>query len=197
MAQVLGLIVAGSKVREDQGQASRHSQAADMRAEATALLVRLLKDRKSEARAAAAEALGECGPGPAPAELVAAADDADRGVRLAVVRSLQRRNGPDDPTVARLLCELIADPGPIADRFQVMKMVQATTWETQDRAMRSLAGLVPHADPAVLPDVIACLGESGPPARSALPVLDKLLDAPEPSTRASAALALLAIDAKP
>ena len=76
-------------------------------------------------------------------------------------------------------------------------MVQRATTETQDRAIKSLAGLLPHVDPAILPDVIACLGESGSQARAALPVLEKLLDAPEPGTRASAALAMLAIDEKP
>ena len=197
VARILGRIVAGSTVREKQGQASRPPPAPDITTEAAALLDRLLKDPKGDVRAAAAEALGEGGPGPAPRELVAAAADADRGVRLAVARSLLRRNGPDDPTLARLLCELIADPGPIADRFQILRMVQGTTRETQDRALRSLADLIPHVDSAILPDVIACLGESGPLARSALPVLEKLLDAPEPSTRASATMAVLAIDEKP
>lgn len=188
VAQILGLIVAGNLAR---------SQASDSQAEATAVLCRLLHDPQSEVRALAAYALGEGGAGSAPAELVAAADDPDHDVRLAVARALRRTNGPNDPTVARLLCRLLADPNPIADRFQILKMVQETSKETQDRAMKALAGLMARADDAVLPDVIACLGESGPRAQAALPLLDKLLDAPESSTRAHAAMAMLAIDEKP
>ena len=63
--------------------------------------------------------------------------------------------------------------------------------------MGALAGLLSHADPAVLPDVIACLGESGPRARAALPALEKLLDDREPSTRAAAVMAILAVEEKP
>ena len=58
VAQILGRIAAGSTVR---------SQAYKPQTEAKAVLCRLLHDPKSEVRAAAAEALGEDGPGPAPA----------------------------------------------------------------------------------------------------------------------------------
>ena len=178
-------------------QDQHDARAAEAGAQATAILCRLLKDPQGEVRIAAAEAIGEGGPEPPPAELIAAADDKDREVRLAVAKSLLRRNGPEDGTAARLLCSLIADPAPIADRFQILRMVQGTSKETQDRAIQALAGLLSHVDAAVLPDVIACLGESGQCARVALPVLEKLLDDPEPSTRASATMAILTINEKP
>ncbi len=196
-ALALGRILAGNRQNARERQAGPADSEAEATAEAGAILCQLLKDPQSEVRAAAAEGLAHGGPEPAPAELGAAAADADREVKLAVARALLRRNGPEDRTAAQLLCGLIADPAPIADRFQILKMVQGTTQETQDRAVRALAALLSRVDASVLPDVIACLGESGRQASAALPVLDKLLDDPEPSTRASAALALLAIDEKP
>jgi HEAT repeat protein len=76
-------------------------------------------------------------------------------------------------------------------------LIQTTSPESQNQAVKALAALLSHVEPAVLPDVVACLGECGEQARAALPVLDKLLDDSEPSTRASAAMAILAIDDKP
>jgi HEAT repeat protein len=196
-AKILGRIVARGTVNAQMEHDHVDALAAEAGSQATAILCRLLKDPLIEVRTAAAEAIGEGGPGPPPAELIAAAGDADREVQLAVAKSLLRRNGPDDRTAARILCALIADPGPIADRFQILRLVQGTSKETQERAVQALAGLLSHVDVAVLPDVIACLGESGQSARSALPVLEKLLDDPEPSTRASASMAILSINEKP
>ena len=75
-----------------------------------AVLCRLLKDPDSEVRAAAAEGLGEGAGAAAPRELIAAAADPDRNVRLAVAKAMLRRNGPDDPTASGLFCALVADP---------------------------------------------------------------------------------------
>ncbi len=69
------------------------------------------------------------------------------------------------------------------------------TWLEQ-RTMLALVELLSHADPAVQPDVLACLGEAGPHAHVALPALEKLLDDPEPGTRASAVRAILEIEDK-
>ena len=156
-AQVFGQILA----RSTQNRKAAGTGPSAAGAKAAAILCQLLKDSSSEVRAEAADSLGE-DLGPAPAELVAAADDADRAVRLAVARSLMRRNGPDDPTAARLLCTMVAEPAPIADRFLILKMLEKMSAKVHDRAIRALADLVPRVDPAVLPDVIACLGESGP-----------------------------------
>ena len=115
-------------------------------------------------------------------------------MRLAIAEALLQLNGPDDATAAKLLCDLIADPGPVADRPQILRVLQRTSETTQDRAMGVLAELLARVDPAVLPDVIACLGEAGPRARAALPALEKLLDDREPGTRAAAVMAILAMD---
>ena len=60
----------------------------------------------------------------------------------------------------------------------------------------AMTALLSHDDPAVQPDVLACLGEAGSRAHVVLPVLEKLLDDPEPSTRASAVRAILRIEDK-
>lgn len=191
-AQALGRIIAWSTERAKAARAVPDALISEM----NSILIGLLKDPTSEVRTVAAGSLGE-GLGRAPPELVSAADDADRSVRLAVARSLARRNGPGDPATGRLLATLIADPAPFANRFEVLNLARQLGGVTCDQAVRALAGLVPRADAVVLPDVIACLGLSGPSAQVALPVLNKLLDDPEPTTRASAVMAILAIDENP
>ena len=163
--------------------------------ESLAVLCHLLKDQSSDVRIQTARSLTVAGPDEASTSaLIAAAGDSDRGVRLAIAEALLQLNGPDDRTAAKALCGLVADPGPVADRFQILKVLQRASEATQDQAMEALAGLLSHADPAVLPDLVACLGESGPRARAALPALEKLLDDHEPSTRAAAVMAIQAID---
>jgi HEAT repeat protein len=193
-AHIAGLITA---VDPYDAQSMAAASGSTQTSEATAILCRLLKDSLVDVRSTAAEQLGRGGLGPAPDELVAAASDPDRGVRRAVANSLLRRNGPADPTAAHLICTLIADPKPVADRFEIMKLAQETSTENRERAVQALAGLIPKADVGVLPDVIACLGQYAPQSPAALKVLDRLLDDPELSTRASAAVAILAIDDKP
>jgi HEAT repeat protein len=193
-AHIAGLIIAAEAYHEKSTSAAPESSQVP---EATAILCRVLKDSQVDVRSTAAEQLGRGGLGPAPDELVAAASDPDRGVRRAVANSLLRRNGPADPTAARLICALIADPKPVADRFEIMKLAQETSSENRERAVQALAGLIPKADVGVLPDVIACLGQYAPQSPAALKVLDRLLDDSELSTRASAAMAILAVDDKP
>jgi HEAT repeat protein len=71
-----------------------------------------------------------------------------------------------------------------------MNVLLQASEETRSRAMLALVELLSHADPAVQPDVLACLGEAGPHAHVALPALEKLLDDPEPGTRSSAVRAI-------
>ena len=117
------------------------------------------------------------------AELIAAAGDPDRGVRLEVARALLRINGPGDRTAAGILTSMVTDREPVGDRSEVLKALLQTSDETRNRAMLALAELLSHADPLVQPDVLDCLGEAGPHALVALPKLEKLLDDPEPATR--------------
>jgi HEAT repeat protein len=163
--------------------------------ESLEVLYRSLKDQSSDVRAEAARAVGVAGPAiSSTGALVAAADDPERSVRQVIAEALLQLNGSNDGTAAKILCELIADPGPVADRPRVLSILQRTSDATQDQAMKALASLLSHAEPAVLPDVIACLGEAGPRARAALPALEKLLDDSEPTTRAAAVMAILAMD---
>ena len=104
--------------------------------ESLAVLCRLLKDQSSDVRIEAARSLAMAGPAESSTSaLVAAAGDPDRGVRLAIAEALLRLNGPGDRTAAKILCDLIADPGPVADRPQILKVLQRASDSTQDQAM--------------------------------------------------------------
>ena len=159
------------------------------------VLRRLLKDPSSLVRAAAAGALGEFGPDPsASADLTAAAGDDDRAVRLAAARSLVKVNGPGDATAARALIAMLADPGPVPDRPEILQVVSGLSDAVQDQAVAALAGLLSRGDPAVVPDVLACLPMAGPRAKAALPALEAMLDHAEPALRAAAGMAIVAIE---
>jgi HEAT repeat protein len=179
------LITTGSQIEE----------AAATRKERFALLRRLLDDRSFKVRAAAISTLGEFGADPAAAAaLAAAANDQDRSVRLAAATTLLRINGADDPTAGAILGGLVADPEPTAIRQAALNVVRLTSRKTQEQAIRTLAGMIPRADPIVLQQVVNCLTTAGPIARIALPELDKLLDDDEPVTRAAAAKAIQTIE---
>jgi HEAT repeat protein len=165
------------------------------RDDAIRALRRLLKDPSSAVRAEAAAALGEFGPDPSvSADLAAAAGDDDRAVRLAAARSLSKINGPGDQTAARTLIALLADPGPVPDRPEILKVIGGLSDAAQDRAVAALASLLSRGDPAVIPDVLACLPMAGPRAKAALPALEAMLDHGEPTLRAGAGMAILAIE---
>jgi HEAT repeat protein len=183
----------------DEGEAtstgSQLEEASATRKERFALLRRLVDDRSVKIRAAAISTLGEFGADPgAAAALAAAANDRDRGVRLAAATTILRINGPDDPTAATILCGLLANPEPSAIRQAALHVVRLTSRKTQEQAIKTLAGTISRADPIVLEQVVNCLSVAGPIARIALPSLDKLLDDDEPVTRAAAARAILRIE---
>ena len=194
-ARILSRIkaLAASKVHSSADSQAR--AAVQVRSDSNAILYRLLKDRVPEVRAAAAGSLGKDGlDSSVAAELIAAAGDADRGVRLEIAQSLLRINGPGDRTAAGILTGLVADREPVADRSLAMKALLQASDETRNRAILALVELLSHTDPLVQPDVLECLGEAGPHARVALPALEKLLDDHEPGTRAAAARAILGME---
>jgi HEAT repeat protein len=159
------------------------------------VLRRLLKDPSSLVRAEAAGALAEFGPDPsASADLAAAAGEDDRAVRLAAARSLLKVNGPDDRTAARALIVMLADPGPVADRAEILQIVRGLGEAVQDQAVAALVGLLSPGDPAVIPDVLACLPMAGPRVKAALPALEAMLEHAEPTLRAGAGMAIVAIE---
>jgi HEAT repeat protein len=169
--------------------------ASDVRSESMTLVRRLVKDRSSAVRTAAAEALAEFGPDPAAAtDLIAAINDEDRAVRFAASVALLKVNGPTDPAAARTLLSLVADPDGVPDRPMVFEVLKGTSADVQDQATAALVALLSHGDPAVFADVIACLQIAGPRARAALPALEALLKADDPGLRASAGLAIVTID---
>jgi HEAT repeat protein len=166
-----------------------------LRDDALRTVRRLLKDRSGAVRAEAAGALAEFGPDPATsADLTAAVDDGDRAVRLAVARALVKVNGPGDPAAARTLIALLASPDAVPDRPEVLRVVRAMSEAVQDRAVAALAGLLSHGEPDILPDVLACLPQAGPRAKAAVPALEAMLDHAEPSLRAAAGMAIVAIE---
>ena len=170
-------------------------ETAAQRDDAIRTLRRLLKDSSSGVRAEAAASLGELGPDPsAAADLATATGDDDRAVRLAAARSLVKINGPDDQAAARTLIAMVADPGPVPDRAEVFQVVRALSDAAQDRAAAALAGLLSHGDPAVIPDVLACLPMAGSRGKAALPALEAMLNHAEPSLRAAAGMAIVAIE---
>jgi len=100
-AGILGRILARAASEIRTSADSLTSPAVQLRSKSVAILYRLLKDRVPEVRAAAANSLGDGGLDPSVAvELIAAAGDSDRGVRLEIARVLLRINGPDDRTAA-------------------------------------------------------------------------------------------------
>ena len=102
-------------------------QEPELAKESLAVLCRLLKDQSSDVRVEAARSLAVAGPSESSTSaLVAAADDPDRGVRLAIAEALLQLNGPGDRTAAKILCDLIADPGQVADRPQILKVLRAS-----------------------------------------------------------------------
>jgi hypothetical protein len=115
-------------------------------------------------------------------------------VRLAAARALLRINGPDDETAARALIAMAASPDAVPDRPEVLRVVRTASEAVQDRAVAALAALLSHGDPDIVPDVLACLPEAGPRAKSALPVLESMLNHVEPTLRAGAAMAIVAIE---
>ncbi len=115
-------------------------------------------------------------------------------MRLEIARALLRINGPGDRTAAGILTSLVADRQPVGDRSQAMDALLLASEQTHNRAVLALVELLSHADPLVQPDVLACLDEAGPQAHVALPALEKLLDDPEPGTRAFAVRAILQIE---
>jgi len=160
-------------------------------------LHRLFKDRDAAVRVAAADAAAVVGPDrEAAADLVSAAGDGDRDVRLAAAKALLAVNGPGDPSAARVLVALIADPEPVGDRHQVLAALAAADAETREQAVAALAGLLTRADPSVLPDVIDCLAAAGPVAKSALPSLEGLLKNKDANLRASVGIAVAGIEGK-
>jgi HEAT repeat protein len=170
---------------------------AAQRDDAIRVLRRLLKDPSGGVRAAAAGALGEFGPDPDPSasvDLAAVAGDDDRAVRLAAARSLLKVSGPGDRTAARTLIAMLADPGPVPDRPEILQVIRGMNDAVQDQAVGALVGLLSRGDPAIIPDVLACLPMAGPRAKAALPALEAMLDHAEPALRAGAGMAIVAIE---
>ena len=183
-SQILSRIIAGSAIKAEGLPAGSKGPSGDEADEAVAVLCRLLKDPDSEVRAAAAEGLGEGAGRAAPRELIAAAADPDRNVRLAVAKAMLRGTDPMIPRPRAFSCPGCR-PVPVADRFQILRIIQGTGQKMRDLAAPALAGAMTHVDAAVLPDLIACLGESGPSAALCSSDRDKLLDDPEPGTCAT------------
>ncbi len=158
------------------------------------VLRRLLKDPSSLVRAAAAGA-GRVRAGPVgirrPHRGRRRRRPRGAAGRGAVAREGQRarrcHRGP-------ALIAMLADPGPVPDRPEILQVVSGLSDAVQDQAVAALAGLLSRGDPAVVPDVLACLPMAGPRAKAALPALEAMLDHAEPALRAAAGMAIVAIE---
>ncbi len=193
-ARILGRILAHAASGIRSSADIPKSAATQSISQGLTIVYRLLKDPAEDVRAAAAASLGESRLDAAVAgELIAAASDKDRGVRLQIARSLLRINGPADPTAARLLIPLVADPEPIGDRSQAFEVLKQASEETRNQGMAAMAALLSRDEPEIQPDVLNCLGEAGPQAQVVLPILEKLLNDPDFGTRAAAVNAILMI----
>ncbi len=194
-ARILGKILARTTGETRAAVDGSASPAVQVRSQCLAVLYRLLKDRTGDVRAEAADSLGDAGLDTTVAsELATAAGDPDRRARLAIAGSLLRINGSGDRTAAGLLVSMVTDREPVSDRSLAFKLLMQTREETWNQAMVAMVELLTHADPLVQPDVLACLSDAGARAHAVLPALEKLLDDPEPATRATAVMAILRIE---
>jgi HEAT repeat protein len=168
---------------------------ADLRADTLNALRRLLKDQSSTIRAQAAESLAGFGGLPeTKADLIAALGDQDRDVRLSAARVLCKIDGPKNPAAVRTLLALLTEPEVVSDRREVLELLGGLDTEIHAQAIAALVGLLSHNDDAVRSDVIDCLLADGPRARAAVPALNHLLKTGDPRLRASAGLAIVAIE---
>lgn len=165
------------------------------RASCLEALHRLIADPSSLVRVAAVAALGAFGPDPAAtADLVQAASDADRAVRFAAAQALLKVNGAGDRSASRVLVALVSDPEPIPDRREVMDILLNTTDELLEQAVAALARLLSNRESLVRPDVIDCLSAAGARAHAAVPALESLWIDKHCDLRASAGMAIVAIE---
>jgi HEAT repeat protein len=157
----------------------------------------LLADADSDTRVIALASLWALSSGePAVTnDLEKACSDPDRRVRIVAARALLAINGPDDPTAAKTLIELVASHEPIADRPAIGLALKMAGRSAQGQAVTALASLLTESDLAIHQDVIDCLVSLGEPARAAIPAIKKLLQHADPAQRAIAALAIATIDA--
>ncbi len=171
--------------------------ASGLRTEIITALRRLLNDKASAIRVAAADALGHSGPDAATAaDLVTATRDQERDVRFSAARALLKVIGPSDPSAGQTLVALVGDPEPITDRRAVLDVVMSGSEAVQDQAATVLAGLLNDADTSIDADVIDCLMPLGRRARAALPALGRLLDDEDSAHRALAGIAFATIGGK-
>ena len=92
------------------------------------------------------------------------------------------------------LVAVVASADALPDRLAAVQAVRTMNEAVQDRAVSALIDLLSRGDPDIVPDVIACLPEAGPRAKSAVPALEAMLDHAEPALRAAAAMAIVAIE---
>ncbi len=161
-------------------------------------LLRLLRDPAIRVRVAAATALGNTPPDSETSlALGESALDPDQDLRMAVAGSLLKLNGRDDPKAVALLCGLVTEPEPIADRAGLVSLLNQAGEASQRRVIAALVEFLKRADPLILPELISDLSEVSPKAGLAVPALDDFLDHPDSVVRAAAALTLAMLEEKP
>jgi hypothetical protein len=170
-------------------------------AAAPALIARLTELRIDEgalgaaARAAALELLGECAPERARPLARAALTDPQLAVRLAGASWLAHA-GEADATACEVLMTLLAEPDPqiVGAATEALACCGERARALARRTLAALPGRSsPAIDPARLRQVRALPQVLGGIGVSALPELERLLDAADPPTRRAALRALDAL----
>jgi HEAT repeat protein len=167
--------------------------ASEQRAAGLSALRTLLTDRFPTVRAAAANALGQCGADPATsAALRAAAADNDRTVRLAVAGSLLSLHGSCE-IAARTIINLVTSASGASDRDAALDLLSRASPAVQDQAVAALVKLLSSDDSVLVRDVVESLTSLGTIARPALPLLERLLSDEDRGLSARAGMAIMSI----
>jgi HEAT repeat protein len=155
---------------------SRKEDFDSWRRQSLAALLKLSTDSNADVRRMAVDALKNYGDGAESIKaLTAATDDTDRGVRFDAARALMLLRGPNDPAAVGTLLKMIADPEPIAERQEIVELLQPTEDSVAREAVQGLIGLLSVEDSLIYKDVISCIAQFGDQARAALPKLEKLM----------------------
>ncbi len=168
-----------------------------------------LDDPDPAVRVAAAEALARIGPDriiPPPRLVRLVEADPEPAVRLAAARALfmvdarAQINAGAAGSVHRALLTMLADPDPthLPARYEIVEAIRRLDPDSRIDAApamtRALIPLVGSAERLSRRGAIEALERIGPPAREAIPALDRALRDDDPINRCLAGLALASIE---
>lgn len=186
----------GGMILRSTSLAAEETITPELRAKLLAYLDRLVADKAGPVRVAAINALQGTRPGPELVKsLVSATGDEDRAARRAAALALQEINGPEDPDAFRALFDLAMDAESRDERASAAQLLTFRGRGVLDRAVAAFTdALSKDKEPLIRLGAVDSLGGMGPPARAAIPALEKLLG--EEDLRYEAADAIVRIAGK-